>query len=150
MGVSIQDRTDFLNMLDACRTEQQLFSRLTFAVMFHQTDPDAREDLLDDVRGAACNMQLPAVNYKIDQWLNTCKQAWQADPAAFMAAVNADAKQRSLRWRAARRSPACWPMCPCRAWRGWCRSCCRWAKCRCWVPTAAPARASGRHSSLPM
>ena len=54
MGVSIQDRTDFLNMLDACRTEQQLFSRLTFAVMFHQTDPDAREDLLDDVRGAAC------------------------------------------------------------------------------------------------
>ena len=26
MGVSIQDRTDFLNMLDACRTEQQLFS----------------------------------------------------------------------------------------------------------------------------
>ena len=96
MGVSIQDRTDFLNMLDACRTEQQLFSRLTFAVMFHQTDPTAREDLLDDVRGAACNMQLPAVNYKIDQWLNTCKQAWQADPAAFMAAVNADAKQRKL------------------------------------------------------
>ena len=96
MGVSIPDRTDFLNMLDACRTEQQLFSRLTFAVMFHQTDPDAREDLLDDVRGAACNMQLPAVNYKIDQWLNTCKQAWQADPAAFMAAVNADAKQRKL------------------------------------------------------
>ena len=96
MRVSIQDRTDFLNMLDACRTEQQLFSRLTFAVMFHQTDPDAREDLLDDVRGAACNMQLPAVNYKIDQWLNTCKQAWQADPAAFMAAVNADAKQRKL------------------------------------------------------
>ena len=96
MGVSIQDRTDFLNMLDACRTEQQLFSRLTFAVMFHQTDPDARENLLDDVRGAACNMQLPAVNYKIDQWLNTCKQAWQADPAAFMAAVNADAKQRKL------------------------------------------------------
>ena len=96
MGVSIQDRTDFLNMLDSCRTEQQLFSRLTFAVMFHQTDPDAREDLLDDVRGAACNMQLPAVNYKIDQWLNTCKQAWQADPAAFMAAVNADAKQRKL------------------------------------------------------
>ena len=92
MGVSIQDRTDFLNMLDACRTEQQLFSRLTFAVMFHQTDPDAREDLLDDVRGAACSMQLPAVNYKIDQWLNTCKQAWQADPAAFMAAVNASAK----------------------------------------------------------
>ena len=96
MGVSIQDRTDFLNMLDACRTEQQLFSRLTFAVMFHQTDPDAREDLLDDVRGAACSMQLPAVNYKIDQWLNTCKQAWQADPAAFMATVNADAKQRKL------------------------------------------------------
>ena len=96
MGVSIQDRTDFLNMLDACKTEQQLFSRLTFAVMFHQTDPDAREDLLDDVRGAACSMQLPAVNYKIDQWLNTCKQAWQADPAAFMAAVNADAKQRKL------------------------------------------------------
>ena len=96
MGVSTQDRTDFLNMLDACRTEQQLFSRLTFALMFRQTDPDAREDLLDDVRGAACSMQLPAVNYKIDQWLNTCKQAWQADPAAFMASVNADAKQRQL------------------------------------------------------
>ena len=59
MGVSIQDRTDFLNMLDACRTEQQLFSRLTFAVMFHQTDPDAREDLLDDVRGAAATCSCP-------------------------------------------------------------------------------------------
>ena len=90
------DRADFLRTLRRCHTEEQLFSRLTFAVMFHQTDPDAREDLLDDVRGAACNMQLPAVNYKIDQWLNTCKQAWQADPAAFMAAVNADAKQRKL------------------------------------------------------
>ena len=41
MGVSIQDRTDFLNMLDACRTEQQLFSRLTFAVMFHQSPTSA-------------------------------------------------------------------------------------------------------------
>ena len=90
------DRADFLRTLRRCHTEEQLFSRLTFAVMFHQTDPAAREDLLDDVRGAACNMQLPAVNYKIDQWLNTCKQAWQADPAAFMAAVNADAKQRKL------------------------------------------------------
>ena len=59
MGVSIQDRTDFLNMLDACRTEQQLFSRLTFAVMFHQTDPAAREDLLDDVRGAAATCSCP-------------------------------------------------------------------------------------------
>ena len=28
------------------------------AVMFHQTDPDAREDLLDDVRGAACSCLL--------------------------------------------------------------------------------------------
>ena len=90
------DRAAFLRTLRRCHTEEQLFSRLTFAVMFHQTDPAAREDLLDDVRGAACNMQLPAVNYKIDQWLNTCKQAWQADPAAFMAAVNADAKQRKL------------------------------------------------------
>ena len=33
MGVSIQDRTDFLNMLDACRTEQQLFSRLTLSLI---------------------------------------------------------------------------------------------------------------------
>ena len=95
MGVSIQDRTDFLNMLDACRTEQQLFSRLTFACLA-QYDEAQRPELLDDVRGAAYSLRLPAVNYKIDQWLNTCKQAWQADPAAFMAAVNADAKQRKL------------------------------------------------------
>ena len=132
MGVSIQDRTDFLNMLDACRTEQQLFSRLTFAVMFHQTDPDAREDLLDDVRGAACNMQLPAVNYKIDQWLNTCKQAWQADPAAFMAAVNADAKQRKLALEGSAAQPGLLADVPMQSVACWCRSCCRWAKCRCW------------------
>ena len=71
MGVSIQDRTDFLNMLDACRTEQQLFSRLTFAVMFHQTDPAAREDLLDDVHGAACNMQLPGKKGNACAWEKT-------------------------------------------------------------------------------
>lgn len=95
MVVSTQDRTDFLNLLDDCKTEQQLFSRLTFAVIFHQSDPEARAELLDDVRGAAYNMQLPAVSYKIDQWLNTCKQAWQSDPAAFMASVNQDAGQRT-------------------------------------------------------
>ena len=139
------DRADFLRTLRRCHTEEQLFSRLTFAVMFHQTDPDAREDLLDDVRGAACNMQLPAVNYKIDQWLNTCKQAWQADPAAFMAAVNADAKQRKLALEGSAAQPSnhfvTFREMP---WGE------MYIQCRCWVPTAAPARASGRHSSLPM
>ena len=82
MGVSIQDRTDFLNMLDACRTEQQLFSRLTFAVMFHQTDPDAREDLLDDVRGAAATCSCPP---SITRSINgsTPASSVAADPAAL-------------------------------------------------------------------
>ena len=96
MGVSIQDRTDFLNMLDACRTEQQLFSRLTFAVMFHQTDRMHGKTCWTTcaAQPAACSCP-PSITRSING-LNTCKQAWQADPAAFMAAVNADAKQRKL------------------------------------------------------
>ncbi len=41
---------------------------------------------------------------------------------------------------------ACWPTCPCKTWTGWSRTCCPGANFPCWVPTAAPAKASGRRS----
>ena len=99
MGVSIQDRTDFLNMLDACRTEQQLFSRLTFACLA-QYDEAQRPELLDDVRGAAYSLRLPAVEYKTDQWLHRCQDAIDTDRAAFLAAANAEAKRENDKMRA--------------------------------------------------
>ena len=99
MGVSIQDRTDFLNMLDACRTEQQLFSRLTFACLA-QYDEAQRPELLDDVRGAAYSLRLPAVEYKTDQWLHRCQDAIDTDRDAFLAAANAEAKRENDKMRA--------------------------------------------------
>lgn len=94
MYVTPEDRGDFLRVLDSCKTEQQLFSRLTFALVFRQTDEDARNEMLEAVRGAAFAMGLPAVNYKYDQWLNNCRDAWLADQKAFMASVNEDAAER--------------------------------------------------------
>ena len=99
MGVSIQDRTDFLNMLDACRTEQQLFSRLTFACLA-QYDEAQRPELLDDVRGAAYSLRLPAVEYKTDQWLHRCQDAIDTDRDAFLAAANAEARRENDKMRA--------------------------------------------------
>ena len=46
------DRADFLRTLRRCHTEEQLFSRLTFACLA-QYDEAQRPELLDDVRGAA-------------------------------------------------------------------------------------------------
>ena len=90
MQVSMTDREDFLRYLALCKTEQQLFSRLTFAILFRQTDADARCDLLEDVKGAAYEMRLPSVEYKVSQWLNQCKDAWQADPDAFLQQASAE------------------------------------------------------------
>ncbi len=94
MYVTPEDRGDFLRVLDGCKTEQQLFSRLTFAMIFRQPDEDARSEMLEAVRGAAFAMELPAVHYKYDQWLNNCRDAWLADQNAFMVSVNEDAAVR--------------------------------------------------------
>ena len=60
------DRAAFLRTLRRCHTEEQLFSRLTFACLA-QYDEAQRPELLDDVRGAAYSLRLPAVEYKTDQ-----------------------------------------------------------------------------------
>ena len=49
------DRAAFLRTLRRCHTEEQLFSRLTFACLA-QYDEAQRPDLLDDVRGAGADM----------------------------------------------------------------------------------------------
>lgn len=53
------DRAAFLRTLRRCHTEEQLFSRLTFACLA-QYDEAQRPELLDDVRGAAYSLRLPA------------------------------------------------------------------------------------------
>ena len=79
------DRAAFLRTLRRCHTEEQLFSRLTFACLA-QYDEAQRPELLDDVRGAAYSLRLPAVEYKTDQWLHRCQDAIDTDRAAFLAA----------------------------------------------------------------
>ena len=74
------DRADFLRTLRRCHTEEQLFSRLTFACLA-QYDEAQRPELLDDVRGAAYSLRLPAVEYKTDQWLHRCQDAIVTDQA---------------------------------------------------------------------
>ena len=98
------DRADFLRTLRRCHTEEQLFSRLTFACLA-QYDEAQRPELLDDVRGAAYSLRLPAVEYKTDQWLHRCQDAIDTDRNAFLAAANAEAKRENEKMRA-ERSPA--------------------------------------------
>ena len=93
------DRADFLRTLRRCHTEEQLFSRLTFACLA-QYDEAQRPELLDDVRGAAYSLRLPAVEYKTDQWLHRCQDAIDTDRDAFLAAANAEAKRENDRMRA--------------------------------------------------
>ena len=93
------DRAAFLRTLRRCHTEEQLFSRLTFACLA-QYDEAQRPELLDDVRGAAYSLRLPAVEYKTDQWLHRCQDAIDTDRAAFLAAANAEAKRENDKMRA--------------------------------------------------
>ena len=92
------DRADFLRTLRRCHTEEQLFSRLTFACLA-QYDEAQRPELLDDVRGAAYSLRLPAVEYKTDQWLHRCQDAIDTDRNAFLAAANAEAKRENDKMR---------------------------------------------------
>ena len=93
------DRSAFLRTLRRCHTEEQLFSRLTFACLA-QYDEAQRPELLDDVRGAAYSLRLPAVEYKTDQWLHRCQDAIDTDRDAFLAAANAEAKRENDKMRA--------------------------------------------------
>ena len=93
------DRADFLRTLRRCHTEEQLFSRLTFACLA-QYDEAQRPELLDDVRGAAYSLRLPAVEYKTDQWLHRCQDAIDTDRDAFLAAANAEARRENDKMRA--------------------------------------------------
>ena len=93
------DRAAFLRTLRRCHTEEQLFSRLTFACLA-QYDEAQRPELLDDVRGAAYSLRLPAVEYKTDQWLHRCQDAIDTDRNAFLAAANAEAKRENDKMRA--------------------------------------------------
>ena len=92
-------RAAFLRTLRRCHTEAQLFSRLTFACLA-QYDEAQRPELLDDVRGAAYSLRLPAVEYKTDQWLHRCQDAIDTDRDAFLAAANAEARRENDKMRA--------------------------------------------------
>ena len=93
------DRAAFQRTLRRCHTEEQLFSRLTFACLA-QYDEAQRPELLDDVRGAAYSLRLPAVEYKTDQWLHRCQDAIDTDRDAFLAAANAEARRENDKMRA--------------------------------------------------
>ena len=99
MNQSPLDRAAFLRTLRRCHTEEQLFSRLTFACLA-QYDEAQRPELLDDVRGAAYSLRLPAVEYKTDQWLHRCQDAIDTDRDAFLAAANAEARRENDKMRA--------------------------------------------------
>ena len=93
------DRAAFLRALRRCQSEEQLFSTLTYVHMA-QAEPAEREEMLEDVRGAAFSLRLPAVDYKIRQWLSRCQDSWDTDPEAFMARANAEAKRENDKMRA--------------------------------------------------
>lgn len=141
------DRAAFLRTLRRCHTEEQLFSRLTFACLA-QYDEAQRPELLDDVRGAAYSLRLPAVEYKTDQWLHRCQDAIDTDRDAFLAAANAEARRENDKMRAEQTpvGPGVLADVPLKTWTGWSRTCCPGANFPCWVPTAAPAKASGKRS----
>lgn len=80
-NLAVQD--DFLRYLDRCKTEEQLFSPLTFALVRHPQDEQTQNDLLDDVRDAAFAMKLPSVDYKINQWILRNRDGYNADPDEF-------------------------------------------------------------------
>lgn len=104
MNETTPDRAAFLRALRRCQSEEQLFSILTYVHMA-QAEPAEREEMLEDVRGAAYSLRLPAVEYKIRQWLNRCQDTWDTDPEAFMARANAEAKRENEKMRA-EQSPA--------------------------------------------
>ena len=93
------ERAAWLRTLARCKTEQQLFSRLTFLALT-QFDESLRPELLEDLRGAAYSLRLPGVDYRIDQWLNQNLDAWNDDPEAFLAQANAEAGRENARMRA--------------------------------------------------
>ena len=93
------ERAAWLRTLARCKTEQQLFSRLTFLAL-SQFDESRRPELLEDLRGAAYSLRLPGADYRIDQWLNQNLDAWNEDPEAFLATANAQAGQENARMRA--------------------------------------------------
>lgn len=69
--------------LSACKTEVQLLSPLTYALLKRAGSAEAEDAFLDFVTQAAYAMRLPSVDYKVKQWILANRDRYAADPAAF-------------------------------------------------------------------
>lgn len=94
----IRDENEFLRHLKKCKTKEQLFSPLTFALVNHPQDEDSRNLFLEDVRSAAFSMKIPSVEYEISQWIVENQDDYAADPEGFIqkALAEAPTKKKKL------------------------------------------------------
>ena len=142
MQKNMTDRTpgsydDFVAYLGTVRTEEELFSRLTYWF--------AGQNRPEDVLSRSELVEARAKELGFWQGLTFRMERWLADGKSELEAVGREEFQsRIAEDYAAYREKA--DAARARWWMG----CCPWGRCRFWVPTAAPARASGRPSSLRM
>lgn len=94
----LHNENEFLKHLDKCKTKEQLFSPLTFALVKYQQAEESQDIFLDDVRSAAFAMKVPSVEYEIAQWINRNSEPYCADPDRFVKAAleNAPTKKKKL------------------------------------------------------
>lgn len=73
----------FLAHLNACRSEQQLFSPLTYVLLKHPDCEEPEDTRLDDIRQAAYKLGVRSVDYTVTQWILANRDAYAKDPAGF-------------------------------------------------------------------
>ena len=88
------------------------------------------------------------MEYKTDQWLHRCQDAIDTDRDAFLAAANAEARRENDKMRAEQTpvGPGVLADVPLQNVDWLVPDLLPGANFPCWVPTAAPAKASGRRS----
>ena len=88
----------FLAHLSGCKTEKQLFSPLTYALLKHPDCEESEETRLEDIRGAAYKIGVRSVEYTITQWILANRDTYDKDPAGFA--------QRALKKSEQKKAPA--------------------------------------------
>lgn len=73
----------FLAHLSECKTEEQLFSPLTYVLLKHPEIEEPEESRLDDIRQAAYKIGVKSVDYTVAQWILANRDAYDKDPAGF-------------------------------------------------------------------
>lgn len=73
----------FLAHLSECKTEAQLFSPLTYALLKHPDCEESEDVRLDDIRQAAYKIGIKSVDYTVTQWILANRDAYDKDPAGF-------------------------------------------------------------------